>query len=322
MAVYTKVSPEEAAEFLRAYDIGTLAELTGIRQGVENSNYYLSTNKGRFVLTLYEKRVAEEDLPFFIALMEHLAQKNLPSPLPIKTTQGRALNHIAGRPAALTSFLYGRAVTRITSTECAALGKALASMHVAVSDFKMKRVNSLSLPGWEKLFLLTKERANEVYSGLADILGSELAYLKAHWPKNLPSGIIHADLFPDNVLFDGAQLCGLIDFYFACDDFFAYDLAICLNAWCFESNNGAFNITKARALMAGYEAVRPLTKEEKEALPLLSRGSAIRFILTRLYDWINQVPGALVKPKDPTHYVMRLQFHKDVKDMNAYGFSE
>jgi homoserine kinase type II len=308
MAVYTKISEEEASEFLQAYDLGQLQELKGIRQGVENTNYFLTTTQGRYVLTLYEKRVHTEDLPFFIGLMDHLAAKGLPSPKPQKTKSGTVLGHLAGRNAVIISFLPGHWSSRVVPSDCAELGRALARMHVAVADFPMHRANALTLPGWEKMVAFTGERADEIFIGLSAILEKEIAYLKANWPTDLPRGIIHADLFPDNVLFDGKKLCGMFDFYFACDDFYAYDLAICLNAWCFE-NQIAFNITKAKALLSSYEEIRPLSQTEKNTLPILARGSALRFLLTRLH----------VKQKDPLEYLTRLQFHQMVSGVSAYG---
>jgi len=319
MAVYTKVSDQDAEEFLQAYDLGALRELAPISQGVENSNYFLTTGQGRFVLTLYEKRVQEEDLPFFLALMEHLATKGIPAPLPVKNTAGQFLGRLCGRPAAITTFLTGSAPTRITADECAEVGHALARMHLAASDFGRKRENNLGLSGWEKLVAFTKGRADEIYYGLGKLLQKEIDYLAKHWPKNLPSGVVHTDLFPDNVFLENGKLCGVIDFYFACNDFFAYDLAVCLNAWCFETNHTSFNITKARALLKGYQEVRPLTKDEIAALPVLARGSALRFLLTRLYDWLNQQADALVRPKDPLDYLARLQFHRAVENVSAYG---
>ncbi len=320
MAVYTKISEQDASEFLQDYDLGTLVELTGIRSGVENTNYFLTTTAGRYVLTLYEKRVHTEDLPFFIGLMEHLAAKNLPCPKPQKMKSGKVLGHLAKRAAVIISHLKGASLTRIVPNDCAELGRALAAMHLSVADFPMHRANALSLPGWEKMVEFAAGRADEIFVGLGAILQKEIAHLKAYWPTDLPKGIIHADLFPDNVFFDGPRLCGLIDFYFACDDLLVYDLAVCLNAWCFE-RDASFNITKARALINGYEEVRPLSAAEKEALPLLSRGSALRFLLTRLHDWLHQVPDALVKPKDPLEYLIKLQFHQGVQNVSAYGFA-
>lgn len=318
MAVYTKVSDAEAAEFLHAYDLGEFKELTGIKQGVENTNYVLRTAQERTILTLYEKRVKPEDLPFFLGLMEHLAQKGVPCPQPIRDKAGEILGRLNGRPAAITSFLPGAMTQRIQPEECAELGRALAGIHVAAAGFPLHRPNALSLPGWEKLLKDCHARADEVRPGLSTVLETEFAWLRAHWPADLPFGVIHADLFPDNAFFAHGKLCGLIDFYFACEDFLAYDLGICFNAWCFE-RHASFNITKARAMVKGYEQVRPLSAAEKTALPLLMRGSDLRFLLTRLYDWLNRVPGALVKAKDPLEYMTRLNFHQMAKTISDYG---
>jgi homoserine kinase type II len=318
MAVYTKVSEKDVAEFLAAYDIGALTDLTGIKRGVQNSNYFLTTTKARFVLTLYEKGVAEADLPFFLGLMEHLAKKNIPCPPPIPARSGEVLGHLAGRPAVIIGFQPGEMLTRIMPEDCAEAGRALAALHLAAADFSIRRENDLGLAGWEQLLADNLNRADEVHVGLGNLLQDEINHLRLRWPTDLPQGVIHADLFSDNVFFDGPRLCGIIDFYFACNDLLTYDLAICLNAWCFE-NTGAFNITKARALIKGYENVRRLSPAEHQALPLLARGAAMRFLLTRLQDWLHQVPGALVKAKDPLDYLARLQFHQMVGDAKAYG---
>ncbi len=320
MAVYTKVSENDAAEFLRAYDLGTLTELVGIKQGVENTNYFLTTTQGRYVLTLYEKRVNEGDFPFFFGLMEHLVKKGISCPLPIKTRDGGTLGRLAGRPAVIISFLEGAPAPRITPEACAATGRALATLHLAAADFPIRRANGVALPEWERLLTSSKARADEVYPGLGALMQEELDYLRMRWPQDLPEGVIHADLFPDNVFFNGPDICGVIDFTFACNDLLAYDLALCLNAWCFERDT-AFNITKARALIKGYQEVRMLTPEETKMLPLLARGAALRILSTRLYDWLNQVPDALVKPKDPLDYLTRLQFHQMVRTVSAYGLA-
>ncbi len=318
MAVYTKVSDDDAREFLRAYNIGELRELVGVREGVENTNYLLYTTEGRYVLTLYERRVKEEDLPFFIGLMEHLGRKNMPVPMPVRVREGGALRWLSGRPALVTRYLEGRPAPTIGVEECANVGRALAQLHMNAEDFQLWRDNAMAFPAWEGLHQQCKARAGEVLPGLGGLLEEEVDFLRHRWPGELPRGVIHADLFPDNVFFDGSGVCGIIDFYFACNDLLAYDLAICLNAWCFE-NDTAFNITKARALVRGYDSVRPLAPREKRALPLLSRGAALRFLLSRLYDWLNRSPAALVKPKDPLEYLTRLQFHQMVEDVTAYG---
>jgi homoserine kinase type II len=318
VAVYTEVSDEELASFLETYDIGTVLSYKGIAEGVENTNYFLHTTKGSYILTLYEKRVREADLPFFLGLMQHLANEGLNCPLPVNNREGQALGRVSGRPAVIITFLEGIAVRRPTAKHCGALGEALAKLHLAGQDFAMNRPNALSLDAWAPLFAQAEAQADTVSGGLAERTSRELAYLQDAWPKGLPSGIIHADLFTDNVFFIGSEVSGLIDFYFACTDAFAYDVAICLNAWCFEQD-GSFNLTKGQAMLAGYQAVRPLQPEEIEALPVLCRGSAMRFMLTRLVDWLNVPPGALVKPKDPLEYDRKLHFHRHVKHPREYG---
>jgi homoserine kinase type II len=318
MAVYTDVPDDELRAFIAEYDLGEVVSCKGIAEGVENSNYLLRTDAGTFILTLYEKRVQPQDLPFFIALMEHLAAHGIACPTPVKGRDGAALRRLCGRPAAIITFLDGMWPRRVQPYHCAGLGRALAGLHSAVADFPMRRRNDLSLAGWRTLYDACRERAHEVRGGLAEELGDELATLERSWPRELPAGVIHADLFPDNVFFRGEQLTGLIDFYFACTDFLAYDVAICLNAWCFETD-GSFNVTKARLLLANYRAVRPLSPEEFGALPVLARGSALRFLLTRLYDLLNHPPGAFVRPKDPLEYLQKLRFHRSVNHPSAYG---
>jgi homoserine kinase type II len=318
MAVYTAIDEGSLTRFLAAYDLAPVVALEGIAQGVENSNYRLVTESGEFILTLYEKRVAPADLPFFLALMEHLAARGVPCPTPIHGRDGKALRRLCGRPAALVSFLEGISPRRVDAGHCSALGGALARLHLAGADFRMVRPNALSVAGWRPLFEAGRAGADALQAGFEDEVARELDDLERHWPKDLPQGVIHADLFPDNVFFQGKEVSGIIDFYFACVDIIAYDLAICLNAWCFEPD-GAFNITKARQMLAAYRAVRPFTGAELEALPLLARGAALRFLLTRLFDWQNRVEGALVKPKDPLEYLDKLRFHRGLSGPGAYG---
>ena len=318
MAVYTEVSDEDIIAFLSQYDIGRVISFKGIAEGVENSNYLLLTDQSPFIVTLYEKRVSVEDLPFFLGLMEHLAARAVPCPTPIHGRDGVALRELCGRPAAIIGFLRGIWPRRARTEHCAALGAAMAEMHLAGEGFALRRPNALSTAGWRPLFDSCRGRADEVADGLEAIIGDELNRLEAQWPDDLPAGVIHADLFPDNVFFEGGRLSGLIDFYFACNDLFAYDLAICLNAWCFE-RDGSFNITKARQLLVSYARVRPFSEAEIDALPLLARGAALRFLLTRLYDWHNRVEGALVKPKDPLEYLKKLRFHQGVSSPAEYG---
>ena len=318
MAVYTAIDERSLDAFLAAYDIGPAVQLQGIAQGVENSNYVLLTEGGRYILTLYERRVEPADLPFFLGLMDHLAARGVPCPTPVHGRDGEALRSLCGRPAAVVSFLEGISPHRIRGTHCAALGAALAHLHLAGAGFQMARANALSVSGWRRLFESCRADADCVMPGLEAEIDRELVEIEEQWPDDLPHGVIHADLFPDNVFFQGDRLTGIIDFYFACIDIIAYDLAICLNAWCFEPD-GAFNITKARQMLAAYRARRAFTPRELAALPLLARGAALRFLLTRLFDWQNRVEGALVKPKDPLEYLEKLRFHRGVSGPGAYG---
>jgi homoserine kinase type II len=320
MAVYTDVQAEELADFLSAYEIGPLLSYKGIAEGVENSNYLVHTRRGYFILTLYEKRVHRDDLPFFIGLMEHLARSGITCPQPVKSRSGAALGELAGRPAALVTFLEGMWVRRPAAWHCAALGEALARLHLAGAGFALKRENALSIAGWRPLYEIARPRADTLQQGMCAFIATELDHLEKDWPRDLPAGVIHADLFPDNVFFLGKELSGLIDFYFACNDTLAYDVAICLNAWCFEPDH-SFNVTKGRALLQGYRRLRPLDAGEQAALPILCRGAALRFLLTRLVDWLDVPPGAMVRPKDPLEYLRKLRFHQQVTDLRDYGIT-
>ena len=318
MAVYTDVIAEDLQKFLVSYDIGDLLAYKGIAEGVENSNFLLHTTRGYFILTLYEKRVAASDLPFFLGLMEHLAGRGLTCPQPVKNRDGAALGRLAKRPTAIVTFLDGMWIRRPSAAHCAALGAALAQLHLAGADFAMTRKNALSVEGWRALYEVAHERCDDVQPGLAKAIENELSYLEQHWPRALPQGVIHADLFPDNVFFLGDTLSGLIDFYFACTDTLSYDIAICLNAWCFEPDH-SFNVTKGRAMLQAYAKVRPLRGQERAALPLLCRGAALRFLLTRLVDWLEVPANALVRPKDPLEYHRKLRFHQSVSNAGDYG---
>ena len=318
MAVYTDVAAEDLAPFLAGYDIGELLAYKGIAEGVENSNFLVHTSGGYFILTLYERRVAERDLPFFLGLMEHLASRGITCPQPVKNRAGQTLGRLAGRPAAMVTFLDGMWIRRPSAAHCAALGEALARLHLAGADFAMRRDNALSVAGWRQLYAACGGRANAVQPDLTTVLAAELDVLEREWPRGLPQGVIHADLFPDNVFFLGDKLSGLIDFYFACTDTLAYDVAICLNAWCFEQDH-SYNVTKGRALLASYAKTRPLSAQEWDKLPLLARGAALRFLLTRLVDWLDVPPGALVRPKDPIEYLRKLRFHQKVTTARDYG---
>lgn len=320
MAVYTDITEDDLRSFLTQYDVGNLTSYKGIAEGVENSNFLLHTTRDPLILTLYEKRVEKNDLPFFLGLMQHLAAKGLSCPLPLPRKDGVLLGELSGRPAALISFLEGMWLRKPEAKHCREVGKALAAMHLAGEGFEIKRPNALSVEGWKVLWDKAEARADEVEKGLKDEIRPEIDYLAAHWPKDLPAGVIHADLFQDNVFFLGDELSGLIDFYFACNDLLAYDVSICLNAWCFEKD-GAYNVTKGKALLEGYQSVRPLGEAELEALPLLARGSALRFFLTRLYDWLTTPEGALVVKKDPLEYLRKLRFHRSIATVAEYGLA-
>jgi homoserine kinase type II len=319
MAVYTDLSDEELDALLARYDLGRALAFKGIAEGVENSNFLLETEAGRFILTVYEKRVARADLPFFMGVMETLAQAGLPCPRPIHARDGAVIQSVRGdKPCAIISFLQGVSAKRPTAAQCRAAGAALARMHEALSGSALARPNALGRAAWPRLFEGRQAAAEALEPGLAEAIERDLSDL-ASLPHDLPTGVIHEDLFPDNVLFLGDSVSGLIDFYFACTDALAYDLGVMLNAWCFEANHREFDLVKGRALIAGYESVRPLTPPERAALPLLARGAALRFFLTRLIDWDATPEGALVRKKDPRDYAARLAFHRRASSIAAYG---
>lgn len=320
MAVYTHVSDEDLKDFLTHYEVGEVLSFKGIAEGVENSNYLLKTTDSSYILTLYEKRVDEADLPFFLGLMDHVAKRGVSCATAIAGRDGSLIRSLNGRPTALISFLNGLSIHHVSKAHCAAVGATLAEFHEASSDFALVRPNGLGPADWRPLFEKCKARADEVEPGLAQLMEAELDALDAAWPVGLPQGVIHADLFPDNVFFLGGELSGIIDFYFACNDTRAYDLACCLNAWCFDGET-RFERAKAEALIGAYEAVHPLSAEERQALPILCRGSAMRFLVTRLHDWLFHPAGALVAPKDPSDYINRLKFHQSVTDASDYGLA-
>ncbi len=310
MAVYTHVSTETLDAFLQRYDIGTLTGLKGIAEGVENSNYFVETTGGRYFLTLYEKRVEASDLPWFLALMTHLADKRLPVPRPIPDRDGVALQMLAGRPACLIEYLPGVSLTEPEPAHCRSAGEALGTLHKAAADFRAERPNTLSLAGWHKLFDSCGDRLDEIAPGSRGEVVSELAFLDAHWPTALDRATIHADLFPDNVLMRGTKVTGLIDFYFACTDIRAYDLAVLHTSWAFSPDGSHHHAERADALEAGYRAAHGLSDAEMDAMTILCRGACLRFLLTRAYDWLNTPAGALVTRKDPLAYFRRLQHYR------------
>ena len=310
MAVYTEVSDEALRAFLAAYDVGEPTACKGIAEGVENSNFLLETDGGgeeprRLILTLYEKRVARDDLPFFLGLMDHLSERGFPCPRPVRNRSGKALGECAGRPAAMVTFLPGTWSAEADASRMEQVGEAAACFHRLAADVPLVRRNALDPAGWPPLAERCLPRADEIEPGLGALIEGELRWLATCWPTGLPAGPIHADLFPDNVFFLRDRLSGVIDFYFACNDAHAYEIAVAMNAWCFR--DGVFDDVRADALLRGYERERPLSVAEREALPVLTRGAALRFLLTRTVDWLNVPPGALVKPHDPKAFSARLR---------------
>lgn len=318
MAVYTDITDEELAELLADFDLGAPLSLKGVAEGVQNSNFLVETETGRYFLTIYERTVAEDDLPFYLGLMRWLAEQGYPSATPMVDRNGETLKRVRGKPCALISFLSGLSVRRPTAAHCREAGEGLARLHLASARFPMTRVNNLGHDFWAEMFAPLRQDAENLKPGLAAVIEGDLAHLAANWPKNLPVGTVHADYFPDNVFFAQGRFCGAIDFYFACTDALAYDIAVALNAWCFEPD-GSFNITSARALVAGYESHRPLSPDERAALPILAHGAAMRFFLTRLLDWGLTPAGALVRPHDPMEYERKLGIHRTTSDLVLFG---
>ena len=315
MAVYTKLSTSELKEFFSKYDLGTLINHKEIKEGIENTNYFIETEKDKFILTLYEKRVEEKDLPFFISLMRNLFDKNFPSPEPIINKNGNYISEISGKKAAVVSFLKGEAKKNLNPTECYEVGINTAKLHLITKKLTGKRENKLSINSWRKIYNKIKKDCSKIHPSLALVI-------EKNWPNNIPSGIIHADLFPDNIFFKNNNLSGIIDYYFSCNDFYAFEIAICLNALCFEGKNEnlSFNVTKAKKFIDGYSSIRKLSEDEKKSLKILCQGAAIRFLLTRVFDYLNLIEGAIVKIKDPIEYLKRLEFHNSVKNYQDYFF--
>ena len=322
MAVYTKFSEEDIKLILSNYNIGNLDSFKGIEEGIENTNYFIQTAKGKFILTLYEKRVEEKDLPFFISLMKNLFDKKFLSPKPIINKNGSYISEILNKKAAIVSFLYGKAKKILSPDNCKQIGIYTAKLHLITKNLSGKRENKLSVNSWRNLYNKVKINSYKIHNNLPNIVEKNLIDVEKNWPKNIPSGIIHADLFPDNIFFKNNKLSGIIDYYFSCNDFYAFEIAICLNALCFEGTNEnlSFNVTKAKKLIDGYSSVRKLTTNEKKSFKVLCKGAAIRFLLTRVFDYLNLTEGAIVKIKDPLEYLKRLEFHDSVKDYSDYFF--
>jgi len=322
MAVYTKLSESNLKEFFLNYNLGKLLNYKEIKEGIENTNYFIQMESGKFILTLYEKRVEEKDLPFFIGLMKNLFDKNFPSPNPIINKNGNYITEIKNKKAAVISFLIGKTKKKFNPNECYQVGLYTARLHFITKNLSGKRENKLSVNSWREIYNKVKNDCSKIHKNLPKIIEKNLAEIEDNWPKNIPSGIIHADLFPDNIFFNNNKLSGIIDYYFSCHDFYAFEIAICLNALCFEGQNQnlSFNVTKAKNFINGYSSVRKLTDQEKKSLKVLCQGAAIRFLLTRVFDYLNLIDGALVKIKDPIEYLKRLEFHDNVKNYEDYFF--
>jgi homoserine kinase type II len=317
MAVYTKLEHQEVRQFLEQYNINNFKDYKGITEGVENTNYLIKTSEQDYILTIYEKRVDENDLPFFIKLLSYLSENKFPCPKPIANKNNEKINRIKNKNAALVTFLNGQSKNKITSEECFEIGKITAQLHEITKKFDINRKNNLSIENWESIFEKTIKHKIDLDESIIKKTKNYLNFLKDKWPKNLPQGIIHADLFPDNIFFTNNKVSGIIDFYFACNDFFAYEIAICINSLCFD-NNSTFNMTKAKNLIDGYTSIRTLSEDEKKYLPILSMGAAMRFFLTRLYDFYHTDNKADVKIKDPFEYLKKIEFHSTIKNFNEY----
>ena len=317
MAVYTKLEHQEVEQFLEQYNINNFKDYKGITEGVENTNYFIKTSEQDYILTIYEKRVDENDLPFFIKLLSSLSENKFPCPKPIANKNNEKINKIKNKNAALVTFLNGQSKNKITSEDCFEIGKITAQLHEITKKFKISRKNNLSIESWQNIFEKTIKKKIDLDESIIKKTNNYLIFLKDKWPNNLPEGIIHADLFPDNIFFTKNKVSGIIDFYFACNDFFAYEIAICLNSICFD-NNSTFNMTKAKNLIDGYSSIRALGEDEKKYLPILCMGAAMRFFLTRLYDFYNTDNKADVKIKDPFEYLKKIEFHSTIKNFNEY----
>ena len=322
MAVYTKLNQNQIEKILSNYNLGKLYSFKGIEQGIENTNYFLSVDNKKFILTIYEKRVKSEDLPFFSSLMSSLNKANFKCPAPILNNNNSTITNFDGKKLMIVSFLEGKAKSNLSPDNCKAIGIEAAKMHELTKSFKIKRQNDLSVNSWRGLFESVKDECSKLHKDLPKLIGESLDNVEKNWPGDLPKGIIHADLFHDNIFFNKDRFSGIIDFYFSCEDFFAFEIAICFNALCFDGvkDNLSFNVTKAKNFIDGYSSIRKLSESEKQSLKVLSQGAALRFLLTRVFDALNAVEGAIVKVKDPIEYLKRLEFHKNSKNHEDYFF--
>ena len=320
MAIYTKLDEGKINFILSNYELGNVKNFEGIKEGIENTNYSVETDKGKYILTIYEKRVNSKDLPFFSRLMLGLSNKNFICPKPISNKNNAYISNFENKKLMIVSYLEGRSKKNLSPLDCKIVGKESAKLHQITKNFNFKRENNLSVKSWRKIFDQVKDKCSQIHPVLPVLIEGNLNDVEKDWPNSLPNGIIHADLFNDNIFFKKNKFSGFIDFYFSCNDFYAFEIAICFNALCFEGikENLSFNVTKAKKFMEGYNEIRKISDDEKKSIKVLSQGAALRFLLTRVFDYINIVDGAVVKIKDPIEYLKRLEFHKNAKSYEDY----
>ena len=322
MAVYTKLNKSEIEEIISLYKLKNLESFAPIEEGIENTNYVIIANKKKYILTIFEKRVKEQDLPFFCELISLLNKSGFKCPLPLLNLESSPISTFKRKKLTILTFISGKSKENLSNENCEDIGKEAAKLHLLTSNFKIQRKNALSIESWRNMFENIKDKCIKIHKDLPNLIEANLKDIEQNWPSNLPSGIIHADLFKDNIIFENNKVSGIIDFTFSCNDFYALEIAICFNALCFDGvkSNLSFNVTKAKKFIDGYSSIRKLSDQERNSIKILSQGAALRFLLTRVFDAINTVEGALVKIKDPIEYLKRLEFHKNAKSYEDYFF--
>ena len=320
MAVYTKLNKSEIEEIISLYKLKNLESFAPIEEGIENTNYVIIANKKKYILTIFEKRVKEQDLPFFCELISLLNKSGFKCPLPLLNLENNPISTFKRKKLTILTFISGKSKENLSNENCEDIGKEAAKLHLLTSNFKIHRKNALSIESWRNMFENIKDKCIKIHKDLPNLIETNLKDIEKNWPSNLPSGIIHADLFKDNIIFENNKVSGIIDFTFSCNDFYALEIAICFNALCFDGvkSNLSFNVTKAKKFIDGYSSIRKLSDQERNSIKILSQGAALRFLLTRVFDAINTVEGALVKIKDPIEYLKRLEFHKNAKSYEDY----
>ena len=321
MAVYTKINRRELKYIENNFNIGKIRSFSGIKKGIENTNYLIKTKNKKIILTIFEKRVQKKDLPFFMNLMFGLSKYKIRCPEPVKNKKGKYLFKIKNKSACLVSFLQGKDKNNLNYRECFIVGKNVAQLHLASKKLNLYRKNDLSVNSWGPLLKKIDKRINNLSRNLKNLMKNDLADIKKKWPKKIPKGIIHSDLFIDNIFFNKGKFYGFIDFYFSANDFLAYELATCINALCFNKKNKHFVLNKRKSsqFLKGYQSIRKLSLKEKSNLNTLCRGSALRYLLTRSYDYLNTPKNAIIKIKDPIEYLDKLNFHRNVSSFKDYS---